>query len=387
MRAYEIFNEKGLAKGDLDSDTLRWSTFVNKINNNEMFIATGDWVLDADGKEDTRKTKYTIQLVPLEKTEYWANKHEGSATLPQATIQDYKDFVSTKQKFDAVVNGQTGKIALSKLQKTREFGSVPISTKVEDTALGALGKMFAKLKGENKEVEIIIGDKKVMAAKFVSTPKLCNGDCKADFHVEDASGKQVAWISHKKYDETKRDKEGYSHAADFIGWGGLSDRLMKDVYDTNPKLKDEIRKFASDVKELYSPASESEEYHITTSSKGNEQVSSLPKGLWVYRKLKNGIMRAYSIYGIEFGGDRGLQNVDLVLQGDPYFDENNKLMAKGSTHSNGERLENDYEPVVTAFWRPSRPSATIQDITFRGVRFAVYPVAAITQRPGDIKEI
>ena len=56
MRAYEIFNEKGLAKGDLDSDTLRWSTFVNKINNNEMFIATGDWVLDADGKEDTRKT-------------------------------------------------------------------------------------------------------------------------------------------------------------------------------------------------------------------------------------------------------------------------------------------------------------------------------------------
>jgi len=97
-------------------------------------------------------------------------------------------------------------------------------------------------------------------------------------------------------------------------------------------------------------------------------------------------MRAYSIYGIEFGGDRGLQNVDLVLQGDPVFD-GKKLISKGPYHSNGERLENDYEPVVTAFWRPSRPSATIQDITFRGVRFAVYPVAAITQRPGDIKEI
>lgn len=386
MRAYEIFNEKGLAKGDLDGDTLRWSAFVNKINNNGKFVATGDWVLDADGKEDTSKTKYTIQLVPLEKTEYWANKHEGSATLPQATIQDYKDFVSTKQKFDAVVNGQTGKIALSRLQKTREFGSVPISTKVEDTALGALGKMFAKLKGKNKEVEIIVGDKKVMAAKFVSTPKLCNGDCKADFHVEDASGKQVAWISHKKYDEKKKDKEGHSHAADFIGWGGLSNKLMKNVYDTNPKLKDEIRKFASDVKELYSPASESEEYYITTSKKGNKEVSSLPKGLWVYRKLKNGIMRAYSIYGIEFGGDRGLENVDLVLQGDPVFD-GNKLISKGPYHSNGERLENDYEPVLVVFWRPSRKSSTIQDIKLIGVRFSVFPLAAITQRSGVIKEI
>ena len=40
----------------------------------------------------------------------------------------------------------------------------------------------------------------------------------------------------------------------------------------------------------------------------------------VYRKLKNGIMRGYIQYTVpEFGGKdsaRGLQNVDLVLQGD-----------------------------------------------------------------------
>ena len=168
--------------------------------------------------------------------------------------------------------------------------------------------MVEQMKQGKAEVNLVIGDKTVPVAKFVSTP----GTPKSDFHAVDAKGNEVAWVSHKKG----------SKAKDFGQWGGMSDREMKVVYANMPEAKEEILQFAKDV----------------IAMTGGE----IPRATTYARKIKNGKLRGISIYGNAFGGERGQQNVDLILQGEPKFD-GNRLVATGSAHTNGERLEDEFD--------------------------------------------
>mgnify|MGYP006167149709 FL=1 len=292
-------------------------------------------------------------------------------------------------------------VPLGSLEKTNAFGSTGGEAQVADETqkLNILNTILLEKLEEagKKEIPIIIGDRKVNVAGFISTPKNpnCGGDCKADWTAIDSNRNEVAWISHKKYKENS--KEDYSHAADFFGWGGMSDSLMTPIYDKHPAIKEEIYKFASDVKKAYS-GDEGEEYYTTYNRDGDIRISSLPKigkdgeidpngtGLWVYRKITNGLIRAFSVYGVGFGGTRGVQNVDLVIQGVPSFTNDTipKLIATTGTHSNGDkpdRAEGGYEPVLVAKYNPSRNDFSKQ-FSFRGVRFSIFPIAAITQRKG-----
>jgi len=292
-------------------------------------------------------------------------------------------------------------VSLGSLEKTNAFGSTGGEAQVADETqkLNILNTILLEKLEEagKKEIPIIIGDRKVNVAGFISTPKNpnCGGDCKSDWTAIDSNRNEVAWISHKKYKENS--KEDYSHAADFFGWGGMSDSLMTPIYDKHPAIKEEIYKFASDVKKAYS-GDEGEEYYTTYNRDGDIRISSLPKigkdgeidpngtGLWVYRKITNGLIRAFSVYGVGFGGARGVQNVDLVIQGVPSFTNDTipKLIATTGTHSNGDkpdRAEGGYEPVLVAKYNPSRNDFSKQ-FSFRGVRFSIFPIAAITQRKG-----
>ena len=227
-------------------------------------------------------------------------------------------------------------VRLSGLEKTGEFGGkgAGFSTRDEDAALRQINDMVAKMLNGNSEVELVIGDKKVNVAKFVSTP----GTPKSDFHAVDASGNEVAWLSHKKG----------SKAKDFGQWGGMSDREMKAVYKNMPEAKEEILKFAKDVIDKYPDG-------------------AIPRATTLARKISNGKLRGIAIYGNGFGGKRGPQNVDLVLQGDPVF-KGNRLVATGSAHSNGERLEDTFEPVLMAMYKGDRDNFGV-----KGARFSIYP--------------
>jgi len=164
-------------------------------------------------------------------------------------------------------------VRLSGLEKTGEFGGkgAGFSTRDEDAALRQINDMVAKMLNGNSEVELVIGDKKVNVAKFVSTP----GTPKSDFHAVDASGNEVAWLSHKKG----------SKAKDFGQWGGMSDREMKAVYKNMPEAKEEILKFAKDVIDKYPDG-------------------AIPRATTLARKISNGKLRGIAIYGNGFGGDR-----------------------------------------------------------------------------------
>ena len=227
-------------------------------------------------------------------------------------------------------------VRLTSLEKTGEFGGkgAGFSTRDEDAALTSLNDMFAKMKGDRTELEIQIGDRTVSVAQFVTTP----GTPKSDFHAVDANGNAVAWISHKKG----------SKAKDFGQWGGMSDREMKQVYASFPEAKEEILGFARDVIAKYPDG-------------------AIPNATTLARKIKNGKLRGIAVYGNGFGGKRGPQNVDLVLQGDPVFNVN-QLVATGSAHANGERVEQEFEPVLMAMYKGDRDNFGV-----KGARFSIYP--------------
>jgi hypothetical protein len=229
-------------------------------------------------------------------------------------------------------------VRLSGLEKTSEFGGrgAGFSTRDEDAALTQINDMVAKMLNGNSEIELIIGDKKVKVAKFVSTP----GTPKSDFHAVDANGNEVAWISHKKG----------SKATDFGQWGGVSDKELSVVYKRIPGIKDEIDSFVQAVRDI---------------SPDGQMI----KGATFARKLTDGRLRGIAIYGIGWGGETGPQNVDLVLQGEPKFD-GNKLVATGSSHANKERLEGEFEPVLMVRYSKDRNNFGI-----KGARFGVYPMA------------
>lgn len=305
MKYSEIkLSETALSPRQLQKNNARLQAFIRKYDSGQPFVPVkGDW------------NNPTLRLeVEPEKVEM----------LKRGEFP--KSFTSVDGK----------QVSWSNLEKTTEFGGkgAGFSTRDEDSALGQINAMVEKMKDGNPEVELVIGDKKINVAKFVSTP----GTPKSDFHAVDASGNEVAWLSHKVG----------SKAKDFGQWGGMSDREMKAVYANMPEAKDEILKFAKDVIDKYPDG-------------------AIPRATTLARKITNGKLRGISIYGNGFGGERGQQNVDLILQGDPVI-KGNQLVATGSAHTNGERIEGEFEPVLMAMYKGDRDNFGV-----KGARFSIYP--------------
>lgn len=304
MKFSEIISETALAPRELKKQRSRLQAFIRKYETEQPFVQV---------------------------------RHEWDKPTIHLEVEEEKLEMLKRGEFPKSFKSKDGKVvAWSHLEKTDEFGGkgAGFSTRDEDAALAEINEMLEKMKQGNDEIELVIGDRTVSVAKFVTT----KGTPKSDFHAIDASGKEVAWVSHKKG----------SKATDFGQWGGMSDREMKVVYANMPEAKEEILKFAKDVISKYPDG-------------------AIPRATTLARKISNGKLRGISIYGNGFGGERAPQNVDLVLQGDPEF-KGNKLVATGSTHSNGERLEDAFEPVLMAMYKGDRDNFGV-----KGARFSIYP--------------
>ena len=231
--------------------------------------------------------------------------------------------------------GIDGKLyKLSQLEKTAEFGGkgTGFGTRIEDAELASLQAQLADLKGNNPEITIRVGDRDVSVADVVTTP----GTPKSDFHFIDSKGNSVAWVSHK---------DG-SAATHFGQWGGMSDREMLPVYNANPDVKAEVAQFIQDIKALV----------------GDE----MPRATTIARPASE-LFQMISIYGNGFGGARGSQNVDVILQG-PVTISNGQLVAP-NMHSNGEPVKGAFEPAMMAMYKGDRSNFGI-----KGSRFSMYPI-------------
>jgi hypothetical protein len=238
-------------------------------------------------------------------------------------------------KIPAVFTGADGQqYRLSQLEKTAEFGGkgTGFGTRIEDAELASLQAQLLDLKGNNQEITIRVGDRDVSVADVVTTP----GTPKSDFHFINSQGDSVAWVSHK---------DG-SAATHFGQWGGMSDREMLPVYNANPSVKAEVAQFIQDIKALV----------------GEE----MPRATTIARPASE-LFQMISIYGNGFGGNRGPQNVDVVLQG-PVTISNGQLVAP-NMHSNGEPVKGAFEPAMMAMYKGDRSNFGIA-----GSRFSMYPI-------------
>lgn len=313
MRIFEVdLNEATLSPKNFRDNPTRLQAFADRYEAGQKFVAKGQ-------PEDNP----TIELeIEPEKLNMMRN---GQVPL---SLKD--------------TEGRT--VSWSSLQKTSEFGggSRISGMNWEKQAMSDINAQLAEMKGDKKEIPLVIGDKEVMVARFEDTP----GTPKSDFHAVNAAGQEVAWISHKKG----------SSAKDFGQWGGCSESELASVYQKWPELQEEINSFVTAVKSAIG---------------GN----TYPGGFTMGRKIESGRLKGIAVYGRDYvphkkgGADRGRQNVDLVIQGNPYFD-GNRLLADGNVHINGERVEGEFEPVLIV-----RKASDRSNFGLNKARFAFYPEA------------
>jgi hypothetical protein len=192
--------------------------------------------------------------------------------------------------------------------KTPEFGGkgAGSGTVAEDRALTEFRSELAKAMEAAglPYVEIKINGR-VVRAVDAGQPK---GTPKADFFLTNEKGEQVAWLSHK---------DG-SSAKDFQQWGGITELSKK--YPNHP----EIESFVEAVRQDSGGAMDGKKSYA--------------------RDIKDPKLIRAAVYGIDYGGAPGLQNVDILLQGRIKLTKSGKHFVFSSSHTmvNGEIPQNGY---------------------------------------------
>lgn len=225
---------------------------------------------------------------------------------------------------------------LSDFVKNQDFGGKGErgGTVKEDIALSSLRNQIneAKKKQKSITINVKIGSKTYKVFDAASTP----GTPKSDFHLLDANGKEIVWISHKD-GRTERD---------FQQWGGMSQRSEPLIY-SHP----EVQKFIEDLKDLY--------------------PNGLPNATTLARKIKDKKLKNMSVYGNEYGGQFSRQNVTITLQGEINLQQSGKSynLTAYHTHLNGDDLQGGYEPCFMAIYKGDR-----SDFGIRGTRIVIAPI-------------
>ena len=215
---------------------------------------------------------------------------------------------------------------LSELNKSKEFGGrgkgwgVDIETRQIES--------FNKALDEHKVIPIKIGTDVYDVLELQKTP----GIPKSDFHFISKIHKEIAWISHK---DGKR-------SFDFSQYSGIT--------ETGIENDKEIKDFIETVK--------------------NKFPDGIPRATTVARGIDNKKIKMRSVYGINFGGAFGRQNVTVLLQGDIKLekDGHNFKINAYHVHLNGDELVGEYEPTLLCTYKGDRSQNGI-----KGARFSISP--------------
>ena len=225
--------------------------------------------------------------------------------------------------------------------KTEPFGGkgVGSGTAAEDRNLKIFRQAIRDVLDKSNELYFMldIGGKKVKCTDCITVPAPPGRAPKADFAIVDPEGTQVAWISHK---------DG-SKPQDFQQYGGLSN----SVFSSNR----EVKKFMTDLLKLY--------------------PKGLESGISIQRPCKDRSVIMQSVYGVDFGRARGINNVDEFHQGPMGLSKMGEYYKIKSNHSgkNGDALKGaGYEPIYFARFTTDR-GANIAGVFVGKARIGVFP--------------
>lgn len=215
----------------------------------------------------------------------------------------------------------------SDLNKTAEFGGKGknYGVQIEERQI----ENFNKALDEFKVIPIKLGNDTYEVLELQKTP----GQPKSDFHFLSKMRREIAWISHK---DGKR-------AFDFSQYSGITEQGISD----NPEVKD----FIEAVK--------------TKFPKGIDRATT------VARKIESKKIKMRSVYGNQYGGPFGRQNVTCLLQGDIKLEKsgNNFKIDAYHVHLNGDDLDGEFEPVLMCSYKNDRSQNGVAS-----ARFSISPI-------------
>ena len=226
--------------------------------------------------------------------------------------------------------GTTGSqsIRLTNLFKDSEFaGRTQNTTSAEDFEVRSVRERLEELKDQigRDFVPLRIGTMTHNVVNVQSTP----GTPKSDFHFINTSGQMVGFVSHK---------DG-STATAIQQWGGMSAR--EPAIFAHP----ETQRFISDLQQMFP-----------------DRI--FPRATTLARYIRDPLLKNKSVYGSNYGGAKGINNVDLLLQGTVTIISRGNgqynLQASGHTHNNGTAMTGTYEPVFMAIYKGDRSQAGLR---------------------------
>ena len=306
-----------------------------------------------------------VQWTPLQHSDFTKYLKRGNSKrfdIFLDKIKNKKEFLTTKgdviikgppldreefgrDRFTREFDTNRGKVFYpGDFYKTPEFGGKGKDSQVaaENKALDFFRNELDKAMIENQggALDMLIGGRKVVVTG-IDQPK---GTPKADFYLIDDRGEQTAWLSHK----------AGKKSSDFQQYGGLTDKGTGGVFMRNKQVLDFVEK----LKELY--------------------PDGMKSGNSVYRQIKlnkdgKDIARK-SIYGIDYGKERGLNNIDEFHQGDMKLVKKGKYYVIKSAHSaeNGYVPTDDYKCILYARFTQNMHHFGIRD-TRTGIFASTFP--------------
>lgn len=303
----------------------RIETLVSKLVDGSSFELTGSKNFKANSIRVYEKKSMITAFTPKKKDD--AQFKEAIKFLTSKATASQKIILSDGKKEEP----------LSSLVKNHEFGGKGAggSLQAEETAIKQTREAIEEAIKKNKgPISIKCGTK--IYPNIVGVEKT-NGTPKSDFHLIDNTGDAVIWISHK---------DG-ARAKDFQQWGGISERKEPKIFHHK-----ETQEFIKDLKRVY--------------------PGGLPPATTLYRHINDNGLKMLSVYGNEYGGKLGEQNVTVLLQGPVDLRKigTNYSLNSNHVHYNGDSVDGDgYDPVLMAIFKGDRSDAGV-----KGTRIVISPV-------------
>ena len=220
------------------------------------------------------------------------------------------------------------KIKLSSLYKDSEFSNrTQDTTMQQDIQVNSIANQIENIKqSTNKKfVKIRIGNNYYEIVSVIDSPF----GCKSDFNFIDTSGEYVGFISHKHGNSPK----------DFQQWSGTSKRFQEPIFN-HPETQ-------SFIKELT-----------------NRFENGLPSTSSVARNIIDENLKMMACFGIDYGKELGLNNVNAIMQGNLILkNQGDCYLLKGSHNviQNGTVPDYSYEPVFITVHKKDRSDHGIKD--------------------------
>lgn len=206
---------------------------------------------------------------------------------------------------------------------------------VESAAIKTLQEAIINaMVASGRAINIKVGNQTVRGCVGVEKTE---GTPKSDFHIVNEAGKPIIYISHKKG----------SKPTDFQQWSGMTEEKIFNHPDT--------KTFIAECQSIFG--------------------KKMPTGTSIYKKITKTNLKMMSVFGVDYGKSSGINNVDVLIQGDPGLKKipgNDlwQLTATGNIHYNGDLPHGGFDPVLTLIYKGDRGQFGIQ-----GARTGISPIA------------